>query len=169
MDKHNRHCEWIEARILGNAVPPALGSRSPRLYFDFRRLLLALILSSLAFASEARAGSTINAATGGAAGTAVMISNSSATKLLNANITRYGWTVFCSGTSGTIAALVMPGDSAGNPANPAPSQTVGFPIPANTLVSNQDYPLHGLDALHQRIDAEAQGASSISCYTWEEQ
>ena len=97
------------------------------------------------------------------------VSNSATTKLLNANTVRYGWTVYCAGTSGTIAALMMPGDSAGDAASPAPSQSIGFPIPANTLVTNQDFPLKGLDAIHQRIDAEAQGGSSISCYTWEEQ
>jgi len=117
----------------------------------------------------AHAGSTINAATTGSAGTAVSISNTAATKLLNANTTRYAWSVFCSGTAGTIAALMMPGDSANDPASPAPSQTVGFPIPANTIINSTDFPLRGLDAIHQRIDAEAQGGSSISCYTWEEQ
>ncbi len=127
--------------------------------------LLAMILGS---AAPAHAGSGVNAATTGAAGTTVTIAASSATKLLNANTTRYGWTLYCAGTAGTIVALMMPGDSAGNAASPAPSQTVGFPIPANTLVTNQDFPLRGLDSLHQRIDAEAQGSSPISCYTWEE-
>ncbi len=127
------------------------------------------VMTALMFTANAYAGSTINAATSGAAGTAVSISNTAATKLLNANTTRYAWSVYCAGTAGAIAALMMPGDSANDPASPAPSQSVGFPIPANTIVNSTDFPLRGLDAIHQRIDAEAQGASAINCYTWEEQ
>ncbi len=126
------------------------------------------VVTAFMFTANAYAGSTINATTSGSAGTAVSVSNTTATKLLNANTTRYAWSVYCAGTAGGIAALMMPGDSANDPASPAPSQTVGFPIPANTIVNDQDFPLRGLDALHQRIDAEAQGGSSISCYTWEE-
>jgi hypothetical protein len=135
-----------------------------------RRLLAAtMFLAGLGLAGRAHAGSTVNAATTGAGGTSVAVSNSVATKLLNANTARYGWTVYCAGGSGTIAALMMPGDSANDPASPAPSQSVGFPIPANTLVTNLDFPLRGLDSIHQRVDAEAQGGSPVSCYTWEEQ
>jgi hypothetical protein len=134
--------------------------------------LMALLMLMAAPASWA--GNLINSATTGAAGTTVVISNASATQLLKAATSRYGWTIFCSGTAGTIAVLMAPGDSAGNAAGVAagtvaPSQTVGFPIPANTLVTDQDFPLRGVDALHQRIDAEAQGGASINCYTWEEQ
>jgi hypothetical protein len=135
-----------------------------------RRLLVAaLLLSNLWLTGEVRAGSTINAATAGSPGAAVSISNTTATKLLNANMLRFGWTVYCAGAPGSVAALMMPGDSANDPASPAPSQTIGFPIPANTLVTNLDFTLRGLDSIHQRVDAEAQGSSAISCYTWEEQ
>ncbi|HZP45339.1 MAG TPA: hypothetical protein VFB15_06805 [Candidatus Binataceae bacterium] len=99
----------------------------------------------------------------------MVISNTAPTELLAANRARYGWTIYCAGTAGGIAAMVMPGDSAGDPASPAPSQTVGFPVPANVLMTDQDFPLRGLDAIHQRLDAEAQGSAPVSCYTWEEQ
>ncbi len=120
------------------------------------------------------AGNIINFATTGAPGTAIVISNTAPTQLLKAGSARYGWTVFCSGTAGSIAVMVEPGDSFGNAAGTAantvaPSQTIGFPIPANTLISDQDFPLRGLDALHQRLDAEAQGGAPTNCYTWEEQ
>lgn len=131
-----------------------------------RRLLTATLL--LGLAPPAWAGSVINRATTGAAGTAVSISNAVATKLLQADLTRYAWTIYCAGTAGTIAALMVAGDSVNNAATPAPSQTVGFPIPANALVNSSDFTVRGLDALHQRIDAEAQGGAAISCYTWEE-
>jgi len=171
MRKCNRHHHRPETNSL-RSTPESTAQASPlvlRRSTSWRLLAAGVFLANLCLVREVRAGNVINAATSGSAGTAVSISNSSATKLLNANTTRYGWTIYCSGTSGTIAALMMPGDSAGDAASPAPSQTVGFPIPANALVTDQDFPLRGLDAVHQRIDAEAQGASSISCYTWEEQ
>ncbi|HLW70386.1 MAG TPA: hypothetical protein VKS22_07170 [Candidatus Binataceae bacterium] len=112
------------------------------------------------------AGNVINQASGG--GAPIVVSNVAPTQLLQANGARFGWTVYCAGTAGTIAALMMPGTSAGAAAAPAPSQTVGFPLPANTLVNDQDF-LVSADAMHQRIDAEAQGSSPVNCYTWEEQ
>lgn len=125
-------------------------------------------------ASGARAGNAINAASSGAPGTAVVISNTRPTQLLKANASRYGWTIYCSGTSGTTAVMVEPGDVLGNAAGSvantvAPSATVGFPIPANGLITDEDFPLRGLEALHQRLDAIATGSSAVSCYTWEEQ
>jgi hypothetical protein len=138
---------------------------------SLRRAVLIKMLAAGALLVVARpswAGNAVNSATTGAAGTTVVISNSAATQLLKANGARFGWTVYCSGTAGTIAALMMPGDSSGNAASPAPSQTVGFPIPANTLINDQDFILRGVDSMHQRIDAEAQGSSSVNCYTWEE-
>jgi hypothetical protein len=164
MTSRNASCSHSEKRLCQKRVP--------RFFAALRLIAVVFLISAsmtIPLQRDAFGGSVINNATTGAAGTTVTISNSSASKLLNANTLRYGWTVYCAGTSGTIAALMMPGDSANNAASPAPSQTVGFPIPANTLVTNQDFPLRGLDALHQRIDAQAQGASSISCYTWEEQ
>jgi hypothetical protein len=133
-----------------------------------RKLLFTLAVA--VFAPPAvYAGNAINQATTGQPGTAVVISNTAPTELLAANRARYGWTIYCAGTAGGIAAMVMPGDSAGDPASPAPSQTVGFPVPANVLMTDQDFPLRGLDAIHQRLDAEAQGSAPVSCYTWEEQ
>ena len=148
-----------------NQTPKRLGYR--KRWVTYLRMLV--IISSVTVADRSMAGTSINAATANAAGSPVTISNSTPTKLLNANTAGYGWTIYCGGTAGTIAALVMPGDSAGDPASPAPSQTVGFPIPANTLVTNMDFPLRGLDSIHQRIDAEAQGGAQATCYTWEEQ
>jgi hypothetical protein len=169
MHKHDRQhrCPEIQA-------PPGLLSRraDSRMRSGARRTsagALYVMTTALMFTANAYAGSTVNAATAGSAGAAVSISNTVATKLLNANTTRYAWSVYCAGTAGAIAALMMPGDSAGDPASPAPSQSVGFPIPANTIVNSTDFPLRGLDAIHQRIDAEAQGAAAINCYTWEEQ
>ncbi len=147
----------------------------PELRLSTRPLLIiGGIGSALTWATTSYAGNIINFATTGAAGTAIVISNTTPTQLLKAGSARYGWTVFCSGTAGSIAVMVEPGDSVGNPAGMAantvaPSQTIGFPIPANTLVSDQDFPLRGLDALHQRLDAEAQGGAPTNCYTWEEQ
>lgn len=130
---------------------------------------LLLIAAAVSIPRSAQAGNAINLATTGAPGTAITVSNNAPTQLLAANRARYGWTVYCAGTAGAIAALVMPGDSAGHAANPPPSQTVGFPVPAGLLMTDMDFPLRGLDAIHQRIDAEAQGSSPVSCYTWEEQ
>lgn len=167
MHKYNwKHCgPESRRRRLAASTPPL----APRRVGGRPLLIAALLLSNLWMASEVHAGSTINAATASSVGTAVSISNSAATKLLNANMLRYGWTVYCAGAAGSVAALMMPGDSAGGAASPAPSQTVGFPVPANTLVTNLDFTLRGLDSIHQRIDAEAQGGAAISCYTWEEQ
>jgi hypothetical protein len=120
------------------------------------------------------AGNVINQAGAGVSGTPIVVSNSAPTQLLKANGARYGWTLYCAGTAGTIAVLVEPGDSQGDAAGAAantvaPSQTAGFPLPANALVTDQDFPLRGLDALHQRLDAEALGSNPVNCYTWEEQ
>jgi hypothetical protein len=128
---------------------------------------LSLALSM--FAAPALAGNVINLATTGASGSAITISNAAPTQLLKSNPSRYGWTIFCAGTAGAIAVMVMPGDSAGTAASPAPSQTAGFPLLANTMITNQDFPLRGLDAIHQRLDAEAVGGAPVSCYSWEEQ
>jgi hypothetical protein len=136
-------------------------------------VVCGIALASVGFSVGAHAGNLINQATGGAPGTPIVVSNTAPTQILKANSARYGWTVYCVGTTGTIAVLVEPGDSQGDaagsiPNTVAPSQTVGFPIPANTLVNDQDFSLRGVDALHQRIDGEAQGGSSVNCYTWEE-
>ncbi|MGH7840964.1 MAG: hypothetical protein ACREQD_02725 [Candidatus Binataceae bacterium] len=142
-------------------------------------LIKAWILGGAAIAgvvavAPARAGSLMNQASSGSAGTPIVVSNTTPTQLLKANTARFGWTIYCAGTSGTIAVLVEPGDSQGDAAgvianSVAPSQTAGFPLPANILVSDQDFSLRGIDALHQRVDAEAQGSSPVNCYTWEEQ
>jgi len=132
-------------------------------------------LTGIGFAaSAARAGNAINAASTGAPGTAVVISNSRPAQLLKANASRYGWTLYCTGTAGTTAVMIEPGDVFGNAAGSvantvAPSATVGFPIPANGLITDEDFPLRGLEALHQRLDAIATGGSPVNCYTWEEQ
>jgi hypothetical protein len=136
-------------------------------------LIVASIILVWLGANQLYAGNVINYAATGTSGTAITVSNTAPTQLLKANSSRYGWTIFCSGTAGSIAVMVEPGDSSGNPAGTAantvaPSQTIGFPIPANTLISDQDFPMRGLDALHQRLDAEAQGGSPVNCYTWEE-
>jgi hypothetical protein len=125
-------------------------------------------------ATIARAGNAINAETTGAAGTAIVVSNTTPTQLLKANPNRYGWTIYCIGASGSTAVMVEPGDALGNAAGSVPntippSQTVGFPIPANGLITDEDFPLRGLEALHQRLDAVASGSSAVNCYTWEEQ
>jgi hypothetical protein len=139
----------------------------------FRHWVKSFLVCGVAFAGAGAftptyAGNVINQASGGSPGTSIVVSNAVPTQLLQANGARFGWTVYCSGTAGTIAALMMPGTSAGAAAAPAPSQTVGFPIPANTLVNDQDF-LVSADAMHQRIDAEAQGSSPVNCYTWDEQ
>lgn len=137
-------------------------------------LTTGLVLSGACLATTASAGTAINQATTGTPGSAIVISNNAPTQILKANGVRYGWTIYCSGTAGAIAILVEPGDSQGDaagaaPNTVAPSQTLGFPIPANSLITDEDFPVRGLDALHQRLDAEAQGSSPVSCYTWEEQ
>jgi hypothetical protein len=114
------------------------------------------------------AGNVINQASGASPGTSVVVSNAVPTQLLPAHGPRFGWTVYCSSTADTIAALITPGTSAGAAAVPAPSQTVGFPIPAKPLVNDQGFRVSA-DPMHQRIDAEAQGSNPVNCYTWEEQ
>lgn len=145
----------------------------PRSFARPLTIIGSAAIVSLSSAGWLYAGNVINLATAGAPGAAVVISNTTPTQLLKANSSRYGWTIFCSGTAGSVAVMIEPGDSSGNPAGVAantvaPSQTIGFPIPANSLVNDQDFPMRGLDALHQRLDAEAEGSSSINCYTWEE-
>jgi len=114
---------------------------------------------------------TVNGATTGSAGTKVVISNSTATKLLAGNPNRLSWTAICVDTTATapeIAAMCMPGGSNNTAASPAPSATVGFPLMANTYLDNEDFGARGLDSLHDRLDCFGALAASTNCYTWEQ-
>lgn len=119
---------------------------------------------------------TVNAATTGSTGTGVTISHTTPTQFLPANKLRRGWCMVIpvgSAPAGTIAALCMPGDSSGTSAantsgSAAPSQTVGFPIMANSYVCDTDFMLRELDSVHIRWDCEAQGSSDLVGYTNEE-
>lgn len=132
------------------------------------RVVLLVALLTFLMLPSAWAGSVVNQNTAGSAGTAVTVSHTAVTQLLRAQMGRYSWSLYCSGTAGTIAIMIMPGGSDGTAASPAPSATVGFPVPANTIVSQHDYILRGLDSLHQRLDAFAAGGSDVPCYTWED-
>src|SRR5208282_3817179 len=88
MHKHDhQHCCPAIRTLPGLLYRPA-GSR---IRFGAWRTTAGVlwVMTALMFTANVYAGSTINTATTGSAGTAVSISNSAATKLLNANTTRY--------------------------------------------------------------------------------
>lgn len=142
-----------------------------------RKVIVLVVVGALfAVAASANPSVTVNAATTGATGTGITISNTSPTQLVRANTTRRGWCVIIpvsAAAVGTIAAMCMPGDSNGNSASAttgsaAPSQTVGYPIMANSYVCDEDFTIRMLDSVHIRWDCEAVGASSLTAYTDEE-
>jgi len=136
----------------------------------------AIAMFALAGSALANPSVTVNAATTGSTGTGITISHSTPTQFIQANKTRRGWCAIIpiSGAgAGTIAALCMPGDSSGTSAanmtgSAAPSQTVGFPIMANSYVCDTDFTIRMLDAVHVRWDCEVQGGSDLTGYTNEE-